>query len=125
MNTIRFHGAEMDAALDAVPTPPEMVEQFGICLVALDARTGAFVDEQMEELFRRSPEEVRAELAMDPELAAEGADVSAMTDLDLLVLGIRSVIGGTFTYALGAGFRLGAGLVEPGGVVSEGDPNAS
>jgi hypothetical protein len=105
MSAVRFHGPELDAALAAVPPPVEMEKEFGICLTALDSRTSDMVDRQMDNVFARPPEEVRAELR------AEGMDVSALSDLDLLMITMRSVIGGTFTYALGAGYRLGAGLV--------------
>lgn len=99
--SVRFHGPELDRAIDAVPEPTTMCERHGLCGTALDSRVTWMIDRQLEELDR-SADEVRAELE------AAGVDVLAFTDEQLRYLTLRSAIGGAFTFGIGTAFELQA-----------------
>lgn len=102
MSEPRFHGPELDAAIEAVPDPVTMCERHGLCLTALDSRITGIIDRQLEEL-QRSPEELRADLA-----AAGVPFTDDLTVEQLKGLALRSVIGGSFSMGVGTAFELQA-----------------
>lgn len=89
-----FHGPELDEAMTDVPGP----EQLGVCITALHARRGDFVDGQLKELV---DEESRAEarkMLMDAGQPFDDTNVDALQ--------LRGVIGGSLTYGMAVGMAL-------------------
>jgi hypothetical protein len=98
--TDEFHGDELAKAIERAVAGPEAM---GVCMTALDTYTKTHIDQQMKEA-ETIDQDVRRE--MGPVLAEAGHD---LTDEEVALLGIRTLVGGSFSFGIFVGLELERG----------------